>query len=93
LLTSYRAESGEQVYQTRLAEGGGSFTASPVAADGRLFFAAETGEVYVLRAGERFELLAKNDMGEIVMATPAISDGLLVVRTIAHVVGIGEPAR
>jgi outer membrane protein assembly factor BamB len=93
LLTSYRAESGEQVYQTRLAEGGGSFTASPVAADGRLFFAAETGEVYVLRAGERFELLARNDMGEIVMATPAISDGLLVVRTIAHVVGIGEPAR
>jgi hypothetical protein len=94
LLTSYRATSGEQVYQTRLAEGGGSFSASPVAADGRLFFTAETGEIYVLRAGERFELLAKNDMGEVVMATPAISDGLLVVRTLAHVVGIGEtPAR
>src|SRR5262249_26391265 len=66
LLTSYRTQTGEQVYQTRLAEGGGSFTASPVAADGRLFFAAETGEVYVLRAGDRLEQLAKNDMGEIV---------------------------
>jgi outer membrane protein assembly factor BamB len=90
LLTSYRVETGEQVYQTRLAEGGGSFSASPVAADGRLFFPAETGEVYVLRAGPRFELLAKNEMDEIVMASPAISDGLLVVRTLAHVVGIGD---
>jgi outer membrane protein assembly factor BamB len=94
LLTSYRVDTGEPLYQTRLAEGGGSFTASPVAADGRLFFPAETGEIYVLRAGPRFELLAKNEMDEIVMASPAISDGLLVVRTLAHVVGLGEtPAR
>jgi outer membrane protein assembly factor BamB len=92
LLTSYRADTGEQVYQTRLAEGGGSFSASPVAADGRLFFPAETGEIYVLRAGPRFELLAKNEMDEIVMASPAISDGLLVVRTLAHVVGLAETA-
>lgn len=90
LLTCYRADTGEQVYQTRLAEGGGSFSASPVAADGRLYFPAETGEVYVLRAGPRFELLARNEMNEIVMATPAISDGLMIVRTLGHVVGIGE---
>ncbi len=89
LVTSYRADTGEQVYQTRLAEGGASFSASPVAADGRLFFPSETGEVYVLRAGKRFELLARNEMDEVVMATPAISDGLLIVRTLGHVVGIG----
>jgi outer membrane protein assembly factor BamB len=93
LLTCYKDATGEQVYQTRIAEGGGSFSASPVAADGRLFFSAETGEVYVLRAGPRFELLARNDMGEVVMATPAISDGLLVVRTTGHVVGLGEATR
>ena len=90
ILTCYRAETGERVYQTRLGGAGASFAASPVAADGRLYFASETGEVYVLRAGEAFELLATNDMDEVVMATPAISDGLLVVRTLGHVVGIGE---
>ena len=70
ILTCYRADTGEQVYQTRLGAVGASFAASPVAADGRLFFASETGEVYVLRAGPEYELLATNVMDEVVMATP-----------------------
>jgi outer membrane protein assembly factor BamB len=61
-----------------------------VAADGRLYVASETGEVYVLRAGPEQELLATNTMDEVTMATPAISDGLMVVRTAGHVVGLGE---
>jgi outer membrane protein assembly factor BamB len=94
ILTSYRADTGEQLYQTRLGEAGTSFAASPVAADGRLYFASETGEVFVLRAGPEPEVLAQNAMDEVVMATPAIADGLLVVRTLGHVVGLGEdPAR
>jgi len=44
----------------------------------------------VLRAGPEFELLATNAMDEVVLATPAVSDGLLVVRTLGHVVGISE---
>ncbi|HKQ60376.1 MAG TPA: PQQ-binding-like beta-propeller repeat protein [Candidatus Polarisedimenticolaceae bacterium] len=94
ILTCYRADSGEQVYQTRLGGGGASFSASPIAADGRLYFTAETGEVYVLRAGAEYALLATNALDEVVMATPAISDGLLVVRTLGQVVGIaaGSPA-
>ena len=91
ILTCYRADTGEQVYQTRMGAVGASFSASPVAADGRLFFASETGEVYVLRAGPEYELLATNAMDEVVMATPAISDGLMVVRTLGHVVGLAEP--
>ena len=91
ILTCYRADTGEQVYQTRLGAAGASFSASPVAADGRLFFPSETGEVYVLRAGTEYELLATNVMDEVVMATPAISNGLMVVRTLGHVVGLGEP--
>jgi outer membrane protein assembly factor BamB len=91
ILTCYRADTGEQVYQTRLGAAGASFSASPVAADGRLFFASETGEVYVLRAGPQYELLATNVMDEVVMATPAISNGLIVVRTLGHVVGLAEP--
>ena len=91
ILTAYKLASGEQVYQTRLPMG--SFAASPVAADGRLYFASETGEVHVLRAGEVHELLATNAMDEIVMATPAVSDGLLVIRTLKNVVGLSEGAR
>jgi outer membrane protein assembly factor BamB len=83
--------SGEQAFQTRLPMG--SFSASPVAADGRLYFASETGEVHVLRAGADYQLLTTNVMDEIVMATPALSDGLLVIRTIHHVVGIAEGER
>jgi outer membrane protein assembly factor BamB len=91
ILTCYRADTGEQVYQTRLGAVGASFAASPVAADGRIYFASETGEVYVLRAGPEYELLATNTMDEVVMATPAISNGLMVVRTLGHVVGLAEP--
>jgi outer membrane protein assembly factor BamB len=90
ILTCYRADTGEEVYQSRVGGTGGSYSASPVAADERLYLTSETGEIYVLRTGTRYELLAKNDMGEVVMATPAISGGLLVVRTLGHLVGIGE---
>ena len=91
ILTCYRADTGEQVYQTRLGAAGASFSASPVAADGRLYFASETGEVYVLRAGPESELLATNVMDEVVMATPAISDGLMVVRTPGTWSGLAVP--
>jgi outer membrane protein assembly factor BamB len=91
ILTCYRADTGEQVYQTRLGAAGASFSASPVAADGRLFFPSETGEVYVLRAGPEYELLATNVMDEVVMATPAISNGLMIVRTLGHLVGLADP--
>jgi outer membrane protein assembly factor BamB len=92
VLSCYKAETGERVYQTRLGAAGASFTASPLAADGRLYFPAETGEVYVLRAGPEFALLATNTMDEVVLASPAASNGLLVVRTLGHVVGIASSA-
>ncbi len=93
ILTCYRADTGAQVYQTRLGSAGASFAASPVAADGRLYFASETGEVFVMRAGPAPELLATNTMDEVVMATPAMSGGLLVVRTLGHVVGLAKDAK
>jgi len=61
-----------------------------VGADGHLYIASEDGEVYVLSASEGLKQLAKNEMQEVIMATPAISDGLLVLRTIGHVYGIGQ---
>jgi outer membrane protein assembly factor BamB len=92
VLTAYRAATGEQLSRTRLSAAGASFSASPVAADGRLYVAGETGEVYVLSAGPEPELLGAYPMGEPVMATPAIAGGLLVLRTLGHVYGLEKPA-
>jgi outer membrane protein assembly factor BamB len=78
------------LYRARVG-GGGSFAASPIAADGRLYFANEDGDVIVVRAGPKYEELAKNSMKEVIMGTPAISDGTLVIRTLGHVYGIGNP--
>lgn len=90
VLTCYNAKTGEQIYRIRIdGRGGGyAFTASPVAADGKLYFTSEDGEIYVVRAGRTYELLAKNEMGEVCMATPAISDRMIVIRTQHHVYGI-----
>jgi outer membrane protein assembly factor BamB len=93
LLTVYRADDGSEVHRARVGPSGTSFSASPVAADGRLYLAAEGGEVFVLAAAPDFGLLAVNPMQEVVMATPAIADGLLVVRTLGHLVGLAEEPR
>ena len=89
VLSCYDSHTGQRFYRERLG-GGGGFTASPVAAGGRLYFLSEEGETYVVRAGQEYELLAKNTMGEVCLATPAISDGVLVVRTRGHVYGITQ---
>jgi outer membrane protein assembly factor BamB len=89
ILTAYDSETGKLVFRSRVA-GGGAFSASPVAADGRLYMASEDGEVVVVQAGREYVELAKNSMGEVVMATPAISDGLVIIRTLGHVWGIGR---
>jgi outer membrane protein assembly factor BamB len=89
-LSCYRARTGERLYQERLGRGGAGFTASPVAADGKIYFTSEEGDVYVVRAGPSFELLAKSALGEVTMATPAISEGVLYFRTRSHLVAIGD---
>ncbi len=88
MLTCYEARTGKEVYKQRM--GGTSYTASPVAADGRLYFASEQGEVRVVATGPRFRLLAVNDMGDICMATPAISGGALFVRTQHFLYAVGR---
>jgi outer membrane protein assembly factor BamB len=93
ILIAYNAITGERLYRTRVG-GGGAFAASPIAADGRLYFASEDGEVFVVAAGPEYVELGKHSMNEVIMATPAISDGLIIVRTLGHLYGLGEtPAK
>ena len=63
---------------------------SPVAADGRIYLSNEDGDIIVVRAGPKYEELAKNAMGEVIMSTPAISAGTIIVRTLGHVYGVGR---
>jgi outer membrane protein assembly factor BamB len=93
VLTAYNARTGERVYQQRLADRGGAFTASPVAADGKIYLSSEDGEIFVVKAGPKHELLSVNPMGEVMMATPAISGDMLIVRGIKHVFAITEAPR
>jgi outer membrane protein assembly factor BamB len=86
-LFCFRAETGEVVYRERVGEGA-SFSASPVAADGKFYLASENGNVYVVPSGPAFKLLATNPMGEICMATPAISGGVLFFRTHRRLVAV-----
>jgi outer membrane protein assembly factor BamB len=86
----YNLLTGAEIYRERIPHQGSGFSGSPVASDGRIYLPSEDGDVFVVKAGPRFELLQKNEMGEALMATPAISGGLLLVRTHHHLWGIGE---
>lgn len=89
-LSCYRAVDGERLYQERIGGGSSGFSASPVAADGKLYYTSEVGEVYVIAAGPKFELLAVSSLDEVAMATPAISRGVLYFRTRSHVVAVSD---
>jgi outer membrane protein assembly factor BamB len=92
VLACYEAATGKEVYKQRISRGGDSYTASPVAADGRIYFASEQGQVRVVKAGAEFKLLAVNKVGDYVMATPAISNGSLFVRSQHFLLALGKKA-
>ena len=88
VVTAFDAKTGEKKYQDRFAGGASAFTASPVAANGSVYFANDDGQVFVVKAGPAFEITATNDMGAPVLATPAISEGRLFIRTASHLFAI-----
>ena len=67
-----------------------TFSASPVAADGKIYCAGEDGLVFVVQAGETFKLLATNFIGEPLMATPALSDGVMYLRGTRTLFAVGK---
>jgi outer membrane protein assembly factor BamB len=85
--TCYRAASGDVLWTRRL---GGNFTASPVIAGDKIYAASEAGIVHVFAAGDKFESVAEIDMGEGIMATPAIAAGRIYLRTAGSLYCVGE---
>ena len=93
ILTCWDLKTGEQLYEQRLPGVTSGFSASPVVADGKLYLSSEDGDVFVVRAGPKFELVATNPMGQPLMATPAIAGGLLIIRGERDLFAVGTPGR
>lgn len=81
-----RAATGEEVWQDKLPD---KFYGSMVCADGRLYCISRAGKVYVLSVGEKFALLATNDLGEKSFSTPAVAGGRMYLRTHSHLFSLG----
>ena len=89
-LDCYELQSGKEIYRERISHAGGGFSASPIAADGKIYLPSEDGDIFVVNAGADFKLIATNNMGELLMATPAISEGMMYVRAEHHLFAIGQ---
>jgi outer membrane protein assembly factor BamB len=89
---AYRLLTGEELYRQRLPVVGSGYSASPVAADGRIYLSGEDGDILVIAAGPEFRHLATNTLGEPLMATPALSEGVMYVRSPGTLFAIGQSA-
>jgi len=89
-LSCIEARTGKLLYRESLSSKTTAISASPVAAEGRIYCTAEKGDIYVVEAGAEFKLIGINKMNEICMATPAISQGTLFFRTRYHLVAVTE---
>ena len=90
VIRCFQAKTGEKIYEQRLGARA-SIYSSLVAADGKIFCASENGTVYVVKTGPEFKVLAENQMGKPIFASPAIADGTLFFRTTGTLVAISRP--
>ena len=81
------AETGETLWKTRL---GGAFSASPIVADGKIYLTQETGKVFVIESSRQYKLISENDIGERTLASPAVSNGAIFLRTDDRLWAIGS---
>jgi hypothetical protein len=89
VLSCFDPKTGDVRYTERIVKLGEGFTASGVSDGRHLFFASEPGNIYVVPVSDKFSVVATNRMQETCMATPALSDGTLFVRTREKLVAIG----
>ena len=90
LFDAYNLKTGQEIYRQRLPLVGSGFSASPVASDGKIYLSNEDGEILVVAAGEKFNQIATNSMGELLMATPALSEGVMYVRSSTSLFAVGR---
>ncbi|MFC2123490.1 PQQ-binding-like beta-propeller repeat protein [Bacteroidota bacterium] len=88
-LWCFDAKTGKEIYREKLG-GAKSFTASPVAADGRIYAVSDDGVVHVVQSGDNFKVLTENGLNDVCMVTPAITDGIIYFRTASDLIAVSE---
>ena len=89
LLTCLNAETGIPCYAEAKLGAGGDYYASPVAANGKILLTSRKGIVTEIKAGDKLEILAQNDMGDSILATPALVGNRIYIRTQNEILAIG----
>ena len=87
---AYDISTGKEIYRQRLPLIGSGYSASPVAADGKIYLSNEDGDMLIVEAGATFKLVATNSIGETLMATPALSQGVMYVRGARTLFAVGK---
>ena len=88
-LGCYDPETGDEIYSKKLGSSA-SFTASPIASDGRLYLASDDGVVFIVRSGQEFEIISQQNLEDICMVTPAIADRIIIFRTQQGLIAIAK---
>ncbi|MBT3302873.1 MAG: PQQ-like beta-propeller repeat protein, partial [Bacteroidetes bacterium] len=83
------AKTGQEIYKEKLGKAE-SFTASPVASDGKIYIPNDNGKVYVIKAGETFEVISKNYLRDLCLVTPSITKGIIYFRTQSGIIAIAK---
>jgi outer membrane protein assembly factor BamB len=90
-LTCHDAKTGKEIYgKQRINPSSTGFTSSPWAYNNRIFCLNEDGDTFIIQAGPEFKVLGKNSVDEACLASPAISGGSLMLRTLSHLYRIGR---
>ena len=90
ILTVSDAKTGKEIYKARAGGSGNTFSASPWAADGKVYLLSEDGHTFVIEAGDKYVELAKNSMDEMSFASPALAPNTLFLRTQTKLYRIGK---
>jgi outer membrane protein assembly factor BamB len=83
------AKTGTEIYKARVGGGGHTFSSSPLASEGLVYLISEEGEGFVLRAGDKYDEISKNSLGEMSFASPAADSDSLYIRTATKLYRIG----
>ena len=90
ILTVFDSQTGKEIYKARAGGSGNTFSASPWAADGKIYLLSEDGHTFVIEAGDKYVELSKNSMDEMSLASPALAPDTIFLRTQTKLYRIGK---
>jgi outer membrane protein assembly factor BamB len=90
ILTVFDSRTGKEIYKARAGGSGNTFSASPWAADGKIYLLSEDGHTFVIEAGDKYVELSKNSIDEMSLASPALAPDTIFLRTQTRLYRIGK---